>query len=135
MPDLFPRHPNVVPEDLKRYARAMRTSMPDAEALLWSLLRNRRLANAKFRRQHVIAPYIVDFYCAEHRLVIELDGGQHSEQQDYDQRRDAFLEQKNITVLRFWNHQMLNETEAVLEEIYRMVSTAITPAVRVSPKE
>lgn len=94
--------------------------MPDAEALLWSLLRNRRLANAKFRRQHVIAPYIVDFYCAEHRLAIELDGGQHSEQQDYDQRRDAFLEQKNITVLRFWNHQMLNETEAVLEAIYRI---------------
>lgn len=109
--------------------------MPDAEALLWSLLRNRRLADAKFRHQHVIAPYIVDFYCAEHRLVIELDGGQHSEQQDYDQRRDAFLEQKNITVLRFWNHQMLNETEAVLEAIYRMVSTAITPAMRVSPKE
>ena len=135
MPDLFAHHPSAVPEDLKRYARAMRASMPDAEALLWSLLRNRRLANAKFRRQHVIAPYIVDFYCAERRLVIELDGGQHSEQQDYDQRRDAFLEQKNITVLRFWNHQMLNETEAVLEEIYRMVSTAITPAVRVSPKE
>lgn len=84
MPDIFPHHHSVVPEDLKRYARAMRASMPDAEALLWSLLRNRRLANAKFRRQHVIAPYIVDFYCAERRLVIELDGGQHREQQDYD---------------------------------------------------
>lgn len=92
--------------------------MPEAEQLLWSLLRNRRLAGAKFRRQHPIGRYIMDFYCHEKKLVIELDGGQHSEQQDYDQRRDIYLNQLGIRVLRFWNNQMLQETESVLEKIY-----------------
>ncbi|MFZ4528880.1 MAG: endonuclease domain-containing protein [Undibacterium curvum] len=118
MSDLTPHSPRALPEELKRYARAMRKNMPDAEALCWSLLRNRRMANAKFRRQHVIGSYIIDFYCAEYQLAIELDGGQHSEQQDYDRQRDAYLRSLKITTLRFWNHQMLNETEAVLEAIY-----------------
>ncbi|MBI3711659.1 MAG: endonuclease domain-containing protein [Burkholderiales bacterium] len=118
MPNISPHHPHKIPEDLKAYAREMRKTMPDAEQLLWTCLRNRRIAGAKFRRQHPIGRYIIDFYCHEQLLAIELDGSQHSEQQDYDQRRDAYLIQLGIRVLRFWNNQMLQETEAVLETIY-----------------
>jgi len=118
MSSISPHHPQKIPEDLKAYAREMRTTMPDAEQLLWTLLRNRRVAGAKFRRQHPLGRYIIDFYCHEKLLAIELDGGQHSEQQEYDQKRDAYLNQLGIRVLRFWNNQMLAETEAVLEAIY-----------------
>jgi very-short-patch-repair endonuclease len=117
-----PHHPSKLPEDLKLYAREMRQTMPDAETLLWYLLRNRRLANAKFRRQHPLGRYILDFYCDEHKLAIELDGGQHVEQVDYDIQRDAYLQSQGIHVLRFWNNQMLQETEAVLEQIYRHIT-------------
>ncbi len=119
MNDFFPQEPSKLPEDLKSWARDMRKRMPDAEILLWSLLRNRRLANAKFRRQFVVGRYILDFYCVEMKLAIELDGGQHSDALAYDQQRDAFLSGQGIRVLRFWNNQMLQETESVLEVIYR----------------
>lgn len=118
MNNISPHHPQTIPEDLKAYAREMRKTMPDAEQLLWYLLRNRRISGAKFRRQHPIGRYIVDFYCHEKLLAVELDGSQHSEQQVYDQRRDADLNRLGIRVLRFWNSQMLQETEAVLESIY-----------------
>ncbi|MFA9275953.1 MAG: endonuclease domain-containing protein [Candidatus Aquirickettsiella gammari] len=122
MENISPLHPQKIPEDLKTYAREMRKKMPDAEQLLWYLLRNRRVAGAKFRRQHAVGRYILDFYCVEKKLAVELDGGQHSEQQTYDQHRDAYLKQQGIEVLRFWNNQMLLETEAVLELIYSKVS-------------
>ena len=122
MEDIFPQHPQKIPEDLKAYAREMRKTMPTAEQLLWSLLRNRRMAGVKFRRQHPIGRYILDFYCTEKQLAIELDGGQHSEQQTCDQHRDAYLKQQGIEVLRFWNNQMLLETEAVLEVIYSKIT-------------
>ena len=92
--------------------------MTDAEALLWHLVRNRRLAGAKFRRQHAVGRYILDFYCHEMQLAIELDGGQHAEAREYDGIRDAWLKEQGITVLRVWNNQMLQETEAVTEMIY-----------------
>ncbi|MCU6434839.1 endonuclease domain-containing protein [Undibacterium sp. Jales W-56] len=114
----FPHQPAKLPEDLKTWAREMRRQMPDAEALLWQLIRNRRLANAKFRRQHPVGRYILDFYSVETKLAIELDGGQHAEAIAYDQRRDEFLASQGIRVLRFWNNQMLRETESVLEVIY-----------------
>ncbi|WP_395007513.1 endonuclease domain-containing protein [Undibacterium sp.] len=122
MEDISPHHPQKIPEDLKAYAREMRKKMPDAEQLLWCLLRNRRLAGAKFRRQHPIGRYILDFYCVENKLAVELDGGQHSEQKTYDQHRDAYLKLQGIEVLRFWNNQMLLETEAVLEMIYSNIT-------------
>jgi len=101
--------------------------MTDAEALLWKLLRNRRLAGAKFRRQHPIGRYILDFYCAERKLCIELDGGQHGEAVAYDQLRDQWLLGQGIQILRFWNNQMLTETEGVLEMIYQALLT-VAPA-------
>jgi adenine-specific DNA-methyltransferase len=128
--DYIPHPPARLPEDLKRHARAMRRTATDAENLMWRLLRNRRLANAKFRRQHPIGEYIADFYCDEHGLVVELDGGQHAEQKTYDERRTAFLQSQGLTVLRFWNHQVLDETEAVLQVIWEHVARndTLTPS-------
>ncbi len=115
-------HAVKLPEDLKTWAREMRKQMPDAEVLLWKLLRNRSIAGAKFRRQHPVGRYILDFYCDEKKLAIELDGSQHADQCAYDQQRDAFLNNMGIRVLRFWNNQMLLETEAVLEVIYQALT-------------
>jgi very-short-patch-repair endonuclease len=124
MQNCQPHHPAKLPEDLRTWAREMRGSMTDAEVLLWKLLRNRRVADAKFRRQHPMGRYILDFYCAEKNLCIELDGGQHGEALGYDHRRDEWLRAKGMRVLRFWNNQMLTETEAVLEVIYQNLLAA-----------
>lgn len=121
MEDYIPHHPAKLPEDLRTWAREMRGRMTDAEALLWMFLRNRRVAGAKFMRQHPVGRYILDFYCIENGLAIELDGGQHGEAADYDQQRDGWLRSQGIQVLRFWNNQMLAETEAVMEAIYRAI--------------
>jgi very-short-patch-repair endonuclease len=107
-----------VPEHaLDSRARALRRASSEAERRLWRYLRAHRFDGYKFRRQVVIAPYIVDFVCLEAMLIIEADGGQHSEQQAYAQRRTALLEGMGYRVLRFWNHEILRETEAVLEQI------------------
>lgn len=98
-------------------ARSLRRNTSDAERLLWYRLRGRRLAGYKFRRQVIIEPYIVDFACFETKLIVEADGGQHAEQRAYDGRRSAYLEAMGYRVLRFWNHEILAETEAVLERI------------------
>jgi very-short-patch-repair endonuclease len=98
----------------------MRRQPTDAEDALWLRLRGRQLADAKFRRQQVLGPYVVDFYCLEHRLAIELDGGQHAEAtKEYDDQRSRFLTSLGVRVLRFWNHDVLARMEAVLEEIVR----------------
>ena len=93
--------------------------MTDAEALLWRLLRNRRLASAKFRRQHPLDRYILDFYCEEKKLCIEIDGGQHADAASYDSQRTAWLQARDIRVLRFWNNDVLTQIEAVVEMIYQ----------------
>jgi very-short-patch-repair endonuclease len=97
-------------------ARTLRTTMTDAERCLWSVLRSRRLQGYKFRRQRPIGPFIVDFACIEHRLVVEADGGQHLEN-DYDARRTAWLEARGWRVLRFWNNDILANTEGVQEAV------------------
>ena len=91
--------------------------MTDAEALLWYNLRSRQLAGAKFRRQHPIGPYYVDFVSLKQKLVIEVDGGQHTTNEEADRKRTDFLNSKGYTVLRFWNHEVLTDTDAVLERI------------------
>jgi very-short-patch-repair endonuclease len=121
MDDYIPHHAAKLPEDIRTYAREMRGRMTDAEALLWMLLRNRRVAGAKFRRQHPVGRYILDFYCDEQKLGVELDGGQHGDAAEYDQQRDGWLRGQGIRMLRFWNNQMLAETEAVMEMIYRVI--------------
>nr|VFJ96659.1 MAG: Very-short-patch-repair endonuclease [Candidatus Kentron sp. LFY] len=104
----------------KERARSLRQNATDAEKLLWRHLRNRQLSGFKFRRQMPVEPYIVDFACLEAKLIIELDGGQHAEQQTYDQNRSRVLGSRGYRVLRFWNNEMLRDMDAVLERI-RMV--------------
>jgi very-short-patch-repair endonuclease len=106
------------------FSSQLRTNATDAEKRLWSLLRNRQLAGYKFRRQHPIPPYIVDFVCLEQRLVVELDGGQHAEAQTYDASRTAVLEKLGYQVLRFWNNELLGNTQAVLEEVLRKLEVS-----------
>lgn len=97
-------------------ARDLRKELTDTERLLWSQLR-RRQVGCKFRRQQVLGPYIVDFVCIEKKLVVELDGGQHFDQKEYDARRTKWLESRGFRVLRFWDHQVFQELEAVLRVI------------------
>jgi type I restriction enzyme S subunit len=112
-----------LPSDLLAFARELRQNETDAERLLWRLLRNRSLAGAKFRRQHPFPPYVLDFYCHELKLAIELDGGQHNlpEGRLHDKVRTAKLAEHGIRVLRFWNHEVLRDTESVLEAIYQAI--------------
>ena len=98
-------------------ARELRKDSTDAERRLWSLLRNRTLIGCKFRRQFPIDPYVVDFACVEKRLIVELDGGQHVEDVERDERRTIFLRNKGYAVLRFWNDDVLLRTEDVLEQV------------------
>ncbi|WP_228277918.1 endonuclease domain-containing protein [Acinetobacter indicus] len=100
----------------------MRHTATDAEHLMWQLLRAKRFMHLKFRRQHVIQPYIVDFYCHEIGLVIELDGGQHGTDDaiEYDTERTKFLEALGLTVVRYWNHDVLGRTGVVLEDLWNV---------------
>ena len=90
-------------QKLTNRARELRRNQTDAELRLWGYLRARRLLGAKFRRQVPIGRYIVDFLCKELGLIVEADGGQHTEQEIYDARRTAWLEAQGYTVIRFWN--------------------------------
>ena len=108
----FPTH-----AELLARAKWMRANPTEAERRLWSVLRDRRLAAFKFKRQQIIAPYIVDFVCIGRRLIIEADGSQHADNKD-DVRRDRFLRGQDFEVLRFWNNQVLTETGAVANAIY-----------------
>jgi ATP-dependent helicase HrpA/adenine-specific DNA-methyltransferase len=103
----------------QEYARELRSKTTEAEQKLWSLLRNRQLKGKKFRRQHAISNYIVDFYCNECKLVIELDGKFHTagEAKEYDAARTALLNELGITVLRFWNEEVINDPAKVLGKI------------------
>jgi type I restriction enzyme R subunit len=103
----------------QEYARELRLRNTEAEQKLWSLLRNRQFKGKKFRRQHAISNYIVDFYFNECKLVIELDGKFHTpgEAKDNDAARTALLNELGITVLRFWNEEVINDPAKVLEKI------------------
>jgi very-short-patch-repair endonuclease len=87
-------------------ARKLRKNMTDAERALWARIRRRQILDCKFRRQQPLGDYIVDFVCLEKKLIIELDGGQHIEQEEYDSRRTHWLEEQGFRVLRFWNHDV-----------------------------
>jgi very-short-patch-repair endonuclease len=96
--------------------------MTKAELKLWSILRNRALVGVKFRRQVPIGNYIADFCCLEHRLIVELDGGQHAAQETADASRSRFLAAEGYRVLRFWNDQVLNGSEFVVTEILAAIN-------------
>jgi very-short-patch-repair endonuclease len=103
----------ISPSLLLRRAQDLRANDTEAEARLWQALRDRRLGGWKWRRQVPIGRYIVDFYCADAKLVVELDGGQHSEQVAYDVRRTAALNASGLRVLRFWNSEVLTNSDGV----------------------
>jgi very-short-patch-repair endonuclease len=104
-----------------RHRRELRRESTDPERAVWRELRDRRFAGFKFRRQHSCGPFILDFFCQERLLAVELDGGQHFEiaAQRYDERRSEYLRDFGIRVLRFSNDQIAGELPAVLEEIAR----------------
>jgi very-short-patch-repair endonuclease len=104
-------------------ARSLRGAQTDAEQALWHRLRNRRLDGWRFRRQHEIDLYIVDFVCADAALIVELDGGQHGEQLIYDETRTRKLQEMGYRVLRFWNNDVLKNLDSVLEVIMEALAS------------
>jgi very-short-patch-repair endonuclease len=115
-----------LPDSSLDRARALRTTGTDAERALWFHLRAGRLCGFKFRRQHPFPPHVVDFYCASARLAIELDGSQHDEEADAARTRS--LEARGLHVLRFWDNEVLTDTDAVLDAIVRAVEDrTLTP--------
>ncbi|HZU98202.1 MAG TPA: DUF559 domain-containing protein [Planctomycetota bacterium] len=112
------------PEKTDR-ARELRKRSTDAERCLWRHLRDRQLAGRKFRRQHPIGEYYADFVCLEDSLVVEADGGQHAMNVTRDEERTRSFEQQGFRVLRFWNHDILQQTEGVLQKI--LLSLPPTP--------
>jgi very-short-patch-repair endonuclease len=97
------------------FAKALRAAQTDSENRLWYHLRDRRFMGLKFKRQKPMGRFIADFVCLEYRLVVEADGGQHAD--SADAARDAWFRSQGFTVLRFWNHEVLTQTEAVLARL------------------
>jgi very-short-patch-repair endonuclease len=107
-------------KNLKKFARGLRSNQTEAETFLWLKLRKRQLKNCRFYRQRIICNYIVDFYCPEAKLVIEIDGGQHYSEPGIakDAERDCNLADLGLTILRFSAREVFENTEGVLESIY-----------------
>ncbi|MEM7518128.1 MAG: endonuclease domain-containing protein, partial [Planctomycetota bacterium] len=106
-----------------RNARCLRADATPAEQKLWSLLRGRNLCRHKFRRQQPIGPFVVDFVCQERRLILEADGDHHAHSRD-DARRDAWLCKRGYRVMRFWNYEILENTNGVLRDIMKTLESA-----------
>ena len=115
---------------LRKLAKRLRRNETDAERKLWMWLRARQVNGLKFRRQHPIDRYVVDFCCPERRIVVELDGSHHAGRVQADQRRTDFLAQYGFRVLRFWDHEVLTDPEAVLQQI---INLAESPSPQPSP--
>ena len=105
-------------------ARALRKNATDAEMMLWQSLRNNQLAGCKFRRQHEIGKYAADFVCIEKKLIIEVDGGQHSQEKYKDGVRDGWLREQGFKVLRIWDNEVLTNIVGVLD----LVRESATPS-------
>ena len=127
-----PPHPYPLPvgeresrPPLRDLAKALRKNSTEAEKKLWALLRSHQLEDTKFRRQHPVGPYIVDFISIAHRLVIEADGGQHNE--EADKKRDEYLKSQGLRILRIWNHEILKNPEGVYEHIRQALEDTPSP--------
>ena len=121
--------------NLKNQSRELRKNMTDSERVLWSRLRRKQLLGVQFFRQKPIGPYIVDFYAAKGRLVIEVDGSQHMEgdQAARDWDRDEYLASEGLAVLRFDSREVIKETDAVVEVIYRVLSKRLKEEIPPAP--
>ena len=108
-------------------ARKLRRDATEVEKRLWHLLRSRQIG-AKFRRQEPLEGYVVDFVSFEHRLVIEIDGGQHADTSDYEERRTRCIEANGFRMLRFWNNEVMENEVGVFERIMTALRAAPTPS-------
>ena len=99
------------------HAKQLHRNLTPAEARLWSRLRAHRMKDIHFRNQHAIGNFVVDFIASRRKLIIELDGDQHLEQEEYDAERTAFFESKGYRVIRFWNGEVMNDIEGVMRAI------------------
>ncbi|NMC73416.1 MAG: endonuclease domain-containing protein [Geobacteraceae bacterium] len=122
-----PRH------DLNDRARDLRNNATDAERLLWRHLRNSQIEGVKFRRQQPIEDYIVDFVSFSPKLIVELDGSQHADSNCYDERRDACLRRNGFVVLRFWNNEIIENIEGVVEVIRKRCLEVASPTPQPPP--
>jgi very-short-patch-repair endonuclease len=122
MTEIKRRPPKPRPIATKR-ARTLRRSGTAVEERLWQALRSRQLDKVKFHRQTPIGSYIVDFVCIERKLVIELDGGQHAERESRDNIRTKAIEGRGYRVLRFWNHEVMENFDGVIERIRQALSS------------
>ena len=113
-------------KQLTAYAKQLRNNQTDAEIHLWKRIKSRQLKGYKFRRQHIFSNYIVDFVCIELKLIIEIDGSQHQAQKEYDKIRTQYLNSIGFKVLRFWNNEILEQVESVVEAILQALPSAIT---------
>jgi very-short-patch-repair endonuclease len=118
--------------EIRMRARQLRQNATDAERLLWKKLRFWQIDGLKFRRQQPLGQYIVDFVCFEKKLVIEVDGGQHAENANYDTQRDDWLRDQGFVVLRFWNDDVLKNITDVTERIFQTLQS--TPYLDPSPQ-
>jgi very-short-patch-repair endonuclease len=109
--------PKSTPPEMMRHASELRHNQTEAEARLWSYLCAHRMNDVHFRRQYAIGNFIVDFCAPRKKLIIELDGSQHLDQKEYDSERTAFLEARGFRVLRFWNHEVMNDLSGVMKAI------------------
>lgn len=117
-----------LPQHIKTNSRQLRKAMTDAEQQLWRYLRMRQMHGLKFRRQHPCANFILDFACVEIKLAIELDGGQHQLQIEYDALRTQYLSNQGWQILRFWNNEVLHQINSVLERIHEHCSQHLPPS-------
>jgi very-short-patch-repair endonuclease len=115
------------------HARRLRTGQTDAERMLWRHLRLRQFSGYKFRRQHPVGKYIVDFACIDARLCVEVDGSQHAGAQKYDAARTAFLNSRGFEVLRFWDNEVLKDIESVKQAIWNALQQNKPPPPYPSP--
>jgi very-short-patch-repair endonuclease len=118
-----PMPPKVSTPKMMHRAGDLRHNQTEAEAKLWSRLRTHRMAGVQFRRQHAIGNYIVDFCSPRRKLIIELDGSQHLDQAEYDLERTKYLEAKGYRLLRFWNNDVMNNIEMVLNVIWSEIGS------------
>ena len=116
-------------QSLKQLRRELRRNQTDAEKAIWTRLRNNQFFGMKFFRQYSIGPYIVDFYCPTMRIAVELDGGQHNqdEKMEHDAHRSEYLKSQGIEVIRFWNNKVMVDMQSVLDELSQRVTPPASP--------
>ena len=110
---------------LKKRRQEFRHNQTEAEKAFWSLVRNRQINGKRFFRQDSVGPYILDFYCPEIKLAIELDGGQHSDNGEYDALRTEYLKTQGIEVMRFWNNEVLRDRQGIMNRMILILK--VTP--------